>query len=329
MTSAKLADPLGGVGGALSHLALVAGVVVLLVVVGFFLFGLWRRWYSGGGPPVGGLTAMTGGWGTGKTLCLVAEAFQGFADPLCLGVYSTFHMHHLDGIAGGDKWHWLDPSRLLQELAELKVADDDCSAGRYVVVLLDELPVLMPSRLWEQLPPVLLFMWSQGRKLGFKVTYSAQDIRRVDRVVREVTRIQWRCKVRRWRRQVPQVIGLTSMRAMAEDDETVATKGGRRRRAHRVKTRTVKVSPAWLASYSTWERVAPATHLHQRGQRPPRGAAAPAVDGSATPPAPRRRRRRAPVVRLTGVSDAVVAEADRLEAVAAAAAGGAENPPTG
>ena len=55
------------------------------------------------------------------------------------------------------------------------------------LLLLDEVQQFANSRQWKSLDPNLYFIFSQGRKMGLDLFYSAQDSSRVDKTLREVT----------------------------------------------------------------------------------------------------------------------------------------------
>lgn len=62
---------------------------------------------------------------------------------------------------------------------------DGCSKG--ITVLIDELNLWAPSRLWQSLGLGVLNRWAYARKDGLEVHWSAQHESRVDKVAREVT----------------------------------------------------------------------------------------------------------------------------------------------
>lgn len=77
---------------------------------------------------------------------------------------------------------------------------DPCDCGRCFVsisngvVLLDEVNLWAPSRMWQRLPLGLLHRWAQVRKYQTQVLWSAQHESRVDTVLREVTGWMWECR---------------------------------------------------------------------------------------------------------------------------------------
>jgi len=60
---------------------------------------------------------------------------------------------------------------------------------RPALLLLDEVQRFANAREWVSLPDSLYFVFSQGRKLGLDLYYSAQDSSRVDKTLREVTNL--------------------------------------------------------------------------------------------------------------------------------------------
>ena len=93
------------------------------------------------------------------------------------------------------------------ELMELKVLRDEfgvphkrgcrmltckgCSKG--ITVLIDELNLWAPSRLWQETGIGVLNRWAYARKDGLDIFWTAQHEARVDKVAREVTEHIWAC----------------------------------------------------------------------------------------------------------------------------------------
>lgn len=69
--------------------------------------------------------------------------------------------------------------------------DPDC---REIVVLLDELGLWAPSRMWADLPTGMLNTWPQSRKSGLTIIYTAQYIDQIDKLIREVTETVTFCR---------------------------------------------------------------------------------------------------------------------------------------
>lgn len=59
------------------------------------------------------------------------------------------------------------------------------------VILIDEINLSAPSRLWNKLPAWLLYFWSQTRKFQLDIYWTAQNMDRVDKVVREISNFVW------------------------------------------------------------------------------------------------------------------------------------------
>lgn len=55
------------------------------------------------------------------------------------------------------------------------------------LVILDEVNLWMPARVWAKVPAALLWKLAQVRKSGLKVLWTAQSHKRVDTVLRELT----------------------------------------------------------------------------------------------------------------------------------------------
>ena len=64
----------------------------------------------------------------------------------------------------------------------------------HAVVLVDEINLWAPSRMWNALPMGLLHRWAQVRKYETQILWSAQHEARVDKVIREVTGFIWECR---------------------------------------------------------------------------------------------------------------------------------------
>lgn len=54
-------------------------------------------------------------------------------------------------------------------------------------VIVDEINLVCPARFWDSFNPRLAYFWSQSRKLGLNLIWTAQHQDRVDKIVREIT----------------------------------------------------------------------------------------------------------------------------------------------
>jgi len=117
------------------------------------------------------ITAYVGLPGSGKTYGLVLEAVRAVNQGR--NVYSNFDIN-IEGI-----------SRIRGFSDLVKV--------RNGLVILDELNLWFPSRLWQSIPPEILSLWAQSRKRGIDLVYSTQHLDRIDKVIREVTNYVIRC----------------------------------------------------------------------------------------------------------------------------------------
>jgi len=59
------------------------------------------------------------------------------------------------------------------------------------VILIDEINLSFPSRIWEKLPPQFLYFWSQTRKMGLDIYFTSQHPDRVDKVPKEISNWSW------------------------------------------------------------------------------------------------------------------------------------------
>lgn len=59
------------------------------------------------------------------------------------------------------------------------------------VILIDEINLSFPSRIWDRLPPQFLYFWSQTRKMELDIYYSSQHPDRVDKVIKEISNWAW------------------------------------------------------------------------------------------------------------------------------------------
>lgn len=62
------------------------------------------------------------------------------------------------------------------------------------IVLIDEAGLWMPSRDWQKLPREMLYKFTQMRKCGIDVYWTAPHEARVDAVLREITQVIVRCR---------------------------------------------------------------------------------------------------------------------------------------
>jgi len=71
-----------------------------------------------------------------------------------------------------------------------------------MTVLIDEINLSFPSRMWNKIPGWVLYFFSQTRKFGLDIYYTSQALARVDKVIREITNYIWIVKpfLFNWRR---------------------------------------------------------------------------------------------------------------------------------
>lgn len=59
------------------------------------------------------------------------------------------------------------------------------------VILIDEINLSFPSRIWDKLPPQFLYFWSQTRKMELDIYFTSQHPDRVDKVPKEISNWAW------------------------------------------------------------------------------------------------------------------------------------------
>lgn len=112
--------------------------------------------------------------GSGKTYSMVHRAYYRRRKNPALRVWANFHI----SLPGG-------PVELLRKLPE------DLRNVRDGLVLLDELNIVMPGRLWNKVPAEMMYKFNQTRKSRLDLYYSAQVFDMVDKAAREVTNETW------------------------------------------------------------------------------------------------------------------------------------------
>jgi hypothetical protein len=75
-----------------------------------------------------------------------------------------------------------------------EVVRDECGNIPERLLIIDEANITCPSRYWAKLDPRMLYYWSQSRKLGLTIYWTAQHERRVDAALREITYRIWHCR---------------------------------------------------------------------------------------------------------------------------------------
>jgi len=114
---------------------------------------------------------LTGRPGTGKTYVLTCKAIK-FADA-GLEVWSNYHIDH-----PAIKYY-----TKISELVEVK----------HGVILMDEAQIYFNSRNWEALDERLQYKLQQHRKQGLDIWGTAQNIKRLDVVMRELVSNYYEC----------------------------------------------------------------------------------------------------------------------------------------
>ena len=114
---------------------------------------------------------FVGRHGEGKTYCMVHQVVAMRRRDPGLAVFSNLALE----LPGEGPVH------------QLRRWPEDFIEARHGVVVVDEINTYMPSRLWDRVPPQMLHMFQMLRKYEVSLLWTAQNIARVDKVVRELT----------------------------------------------------------------------------------------------------------------------------------------------
>lgn len=117
------------------------------------------------------------------------------------------------------------------------------------LVVLDEVHLWLPARLSMKLPASWLALFSQTRKNGWDVIWSAQHESRVDRVLRDTTGWMWYCE--KWFGKV--------LRLACYEPERFRSKAGYVGSVYHV------IRPGVYGQYDTMGRIVGATHTYDPG----------------------------------------------------------------
>lgn len=220
-------------------------VVVPVAVVAFVVasIGAGLFWVSKGAGQYGLVEGYVGTIGMGKTTLAVQHVLR-LAKmrgavlmsnlPLVCGPKCADGVHEVEHelLAVGDDG--LDLGRLMARASALR------DEGRGLVLLVDEVGVVMPARLWKDFPVGLMWVLQQSRKLATEWVWTAQDETFVDSQLRRLTSIVWHVRSTpppsMWRRahgRRPWVLMATGFvpRSAGEPSKRVARKLFRYRRA--------------------------------------------------------------------------------------------------
>lgn len=117
------------------------------------------------------------------------------------------------------------------------------------VIVIDEAHLWFPARMALKLPPSWLAMLSQTRKAGWDLLWAAQHESRVDRVLRDVSSVQWLCSAWFKVNEHPAFF-------VADSYEPEYFRRPKKRMTRRVRPYSQKVSD----SYNTFEKLVVAAH---------------------------------------------------------------------
>lgn len=155
-----------------------------------------------------------------------------------------------------------------------------CSKG--ITVLIDELNLWAPSRLWAELGLGVLQRWAYARKDGLDIVWSAQHEARIDKVAREVTEHIWSCNGIGGSMRIGRVGGLRVQlfrkqkfipALMTDKNRTMAAEGGKSAGLTDFSLSLVvragtKLSTREEDAYDTFEHVSGSGHLESQRSVP-------------------------------------------------------------
>lgn len=144
------------------------------------------------------VTALTGWWGSGKTLELVRMCEERRLDGY--KVVTNFGYLYGDDVT--------NPAEVLEFLANsltdlpdgFEATSEEVEPECLIFLAVDEAGRLWPSRGWSRWPPEMDLLVQQGRKFGVEIAYTVPDLAFVDANLRRVTTDVVKCKGRfNWR----------------------------------------------------------------------------------------------------------------------------------
>lgn len=126
------------------------------------------------------ITGFIGLPGSGKTYLLARQGLKDIADGK--EVWANFKLE------GAKHFHKLSDVVAILQVRLLRKEKIN------MTILIDEINLSFPSRMWQKIPGWVLYFFSQTRKFGLDIYYTSQAIDRVEKVIREITNYCWVCK---------------------------------------------------------------------------------------------------------------------------------------
>jgi len=254
-------------------LPVVVGVVLVVVIA----LGMLRYVAKGAGQ-YGIIEGYVGTIGAGKTTLAVQHALM-LAKARDAFLLSNIPVRCAKTCGGRSAATIERPAGCVVDHALLPMADDGVDLGsltvtafrlrdqsRGLVLLMDEVGVIMPARLWKEFSVALMWVLQQSRKLACEWIWTAQDPSFVDHQLRSLTAVVhyvraypppsvWR-RVRGKRPWLLAASAFTPSNAPRANGETTARMAERR-----IGRRIVRYRRAWEASFDTDGVVLPSRHL--------------------------------------------------------------------
>lgn len=245
----------------------VVGVGLLVAIATW-----WSFWYiARGGGQYGIIEGYVGTIGAGKTTLGVQHALtlaraRGAVllsnIPLVCGRGCSEGQHDLEHSLLPMNDDGVDLGTLMGRAFALR------DEGRGLVLLVDEVGVVMPARLWAQFPVGLMWTLQQSRKLACEWVWTAQDVSFVDHQLRSLTSVVHHVRAYPppsvWRRVKGKRPWLMVVSAFSPSAAPRANnEGGRVER--RIGRRVVRYRRSWERAFDTDGVVLPSRHLKGAG----------------------------------------------------------------
>jgi len=244
------------------------GGFIVIAAVLTIAFAAWLLSYvSKGAGQIGIIEGYVGTIGAGKTTLAVQHALELakardaellsnipiFCGPNCK---SGDHLIHHSTLPMGDSG--VDIGALTTTAFRLR------DEGRGLVLLMDEVGVVMPARLWKDFPVSLMWTLQQSRKLACEWIWTAQDPTFVDNQLRSLTACVWYVRSTPppsiWRRikgKRPWLLVASAYTPMAAP----RANGEGQRTERRIARRMFRYRRSWESAFDTDGIVLPSRHV--------------------------------------------------------------------
>jgi len=253
---------------ATAHVPSLALAVVGLVIL---TSGLWAlRLVARGGGQYGIIEGYVGMIGAGKTTLAVQHAMT------LARARGAVLLSNIPVVCGP-----LCPRQHVIEHALLPVTDDGIDLTtltrtafrlrdeeRGLVLLMDEVGVVMPARLWRDMSVALMWVLQQSRKLACEWIWTAQDASFVDHQLRTLTAVVWHVRAlpppsiwRRAKGKRPWWLVASAYVPQSAPRANFNVDDGARSRDRRIGRRFFRYRRSWELAFDTDAVVLPSRHM--------------------------------------------------------------------